>query len=136
MDLLKATPISTAKFKFTVNGGEPVCTDKGAEMFVEILGSHAKEFQAALLKKYQRAAAILESYKDKADPDKEVPKKCQKELADSDVEFLCEITQGVLFQVDGKECTDINAFYSNPDLEYWVFEVDKFAGNTANFILA
>ena len=135
MNLLSVTPIKTAKFKFVSPiDGAAVCTEKGAEMFVEILGSHAKEFQAALLEKHQRTIAICGKHNHT--DEKVMSAECKKDLDESQVKFLCEITTSVLFEISGKENTSASAFYSNPDLDYWVSEVGKFAANTANFIKA
>lgn len=134
MDLLKATPTNTAKFKFVVEG-KPAKTDKGDEQFIEILGAHAKEFQSALLDKHHRTIEICKRLGTDGEDDKITPA-AKKELDDNQMRFLCEITQSVLLDIGGKITNSAEDFYSNPELEYWVGEVDKFAGNTANFIKA
>ena len=135
MDLLAITPTKTAKFKFLhPETGAEVKTATGKDMFVEILGTHTKEFQSFLLEKHQRTVAIcgVHNHTD----DKEMSEECKAELDKSQTKFLCSITEKLLIEIDKKESTHIGSFYSNPGLEYWVAEVGKFADNTANFIKA
>lgn len=136
MDLLAITPIKTAKFKFiSPADGEVVSTAKGSEMFVEIFGSHTQEFQASLLKKHQRTVSICGKHGHDND-ENEMPEACKKDIEASQVEFLCDVTTGILFEIAGKESKSKKAFYGNSELSYWIGEIGKFADNTGNFINA
>lgn len=136
MDLLAATPTKTAKFKFiSPVDGEVVSTTKGSGMFVEIFGSHTKEFQSALLNKHQRTISICGKHGHDND-ENEMTDDCKAELETSQVEFLCDVTTGILFEIAGKESKSKKAFYGNEELAYWIGEIGKFLDNTGNFIKA
>ena len=135
MDLLSVTPTSKGKFLFLspVNG-EPVTTDKGSEMFVNVFGAHTKEYQAATIEMHRRTIAIYKEH-DLKDGDK-IPEAAADELRESGIKLQCDITSSLLIQIDGKESKSKKAFYDNAAFESWVVEVAKFANNTANFIKA
>lgn len=137
MDLLSITPSKTAKFKFVSPSGEAAQTESGTDMFVEIYGSHTREFQSALLEKHQRTVVIWKSYGyDENTKDEDVSKACRIGIEDAQTKFLCDITVGVLIDLNPIMVTDPKDFYSNDDLEYWIGEVSKFADDTGNFIPA
>jgi hypothetical protein len=135
MDLLSVTPTSKSKFLFlSPVDGKPVKTKKGAEMYVNVFGAHTKEYQAATIEMHRRTIAIYKEHK-LEDGDK-ITEAAANELRESGIKLQCDITSSILIEDEGKEIKSKKAFYENPDFEYWVVEVAKFANNTVNFIKA